>query len=157
MTNLVLNRDGSILMALYLKEVRFVDTLLDSVISSYPLPITFSGVALAYHLNSIFRIIAGGYVLLTAHGMAPEIIKDHRQNLELLMDSIDNSSRYWSKNAEILWWGRSDLNHNRVSFECAECIHSETIRCDINTTDLSYDIAAEPNNPLMEEPPAPKK
>ena len=157
MTNLVLNRDGSILMALYLQEVRFVDTLTDTVISSYPLPITFSRVALAYYLNNFFRIIAGGYVMMTAHDKAPEIIKDHRQNLELLMDSINNSSRYWSKNAKVLWWGRSDLDHNRVSFECAEYIHSKTIRCDIDTTDLSYKIAAEPTNPLMEEPPAPKR
>ena len=157
MTNLVLDRNGSVIMALYLQEVRFVDTLTDTVLSSYPLPVTFSGVALAYHLNGLFRIVAGGYVMLTAHDRAPEIIMDHRQDLELLMDSVDNAERYWCRNAETLWWGYSDLRHNRVSFECAEYIHSKTIRCDIDTADLSYNISAEPNNPLMEKPPAPKR
>ena len=95
--------------------------------------------------------------MLTAHDRAPEIIMDHRQDLELLMDSVDNAERYWCRNAETLWWGYSDLRHNRVSFECAEYIHSKTIRCDIDTTDLSYNISAEPNNPLMEKPPAPKR
>lgn len=139
-----LNEDGTVAMFLYTDGVQFIDTDSDKILSDYSLPITFSGTALTFYQNSMFIIIAGGFILRSNVDQKPEIVKDYRGKIELSMHAKHQVEYEQGEYQRFDRWSCVPrLDERKIIFENQDPTYGCLKRCSINPFDLSYEVSSD--------------